>query len=309
MYAIGDVRVGAIGRVGVAVGEGQMALRNAYTYLDKHKTEPSEATVTKAQSGKGLLQFVAPLFVLDRENPYLGQTIENDDAVAKYSPDEARDESGKWTDGGGGLVFAQHLAPEAVSSRDKEFVSKYGPAVHDEVKRLAADWYTMRPTSHLDAYLKGTLPDGQEKSAWAAESNDTQARLAAAPTDHIDLNRGIPGKEIADAVEKAKASGATTVEIPIHDSNNHTHEAVSATGERSLAADYATRRWERHGGDPADAHTGVVLHLRVPKSDVVFATPFSNFTNPYTKDWNEFLVRTHGTPSIKLPISDVQVLR
>src|SRR6516162_5946630 len=33
VYAVGDMRDGAIGRIGVAVGEGQFALRQAYMHL------------------------------------------------------------------------------------------------------------------------------------------------------------------------------------------------------------------------------------------------------------------------------------
>ena len=225
---------------------------------------------------------------------------------------EARDYHGRWTAGDGGVpggdpdvTKTSGLTPDAISARQTAFAAKYGADVSSETNKLAADWFTMRPTSHMDSYLKGALPDGAEKRAWDAVHDDTQRRLGG--VDQIDLYRGIPGKEIADAVLSAKAAGAAFVEIPIHDSKNHTHEAVCATERRDLAEAYAASRWARHNGDPADAHTGVVLHMKVPKADVVFSTANSAFTNPYTPNWNEYLVRTHGIPSIKLPISDIQV--
>ena len=223
----------------------------------------------------------------------------------KYNPDQPRDERGRFGSGDD----ASRLTASAIEDRQQAFASKYGDAVAKEAGALAADWYTMRPTSHLDDYLKGKLADGPEKAAWAAVNEDTQARLAQdIEGDRVDLYRGIPGNEIADAVLAAKASGADAVTIPIHDSANHTHEAVCATGQHDLAANYAASRWARHGGDEAQAHTGVVLHMRVAKSDVVFATAHSAFTNPYTAGWNEYVVRTGGVSSLRIPMADVEVV-
>jgi hypothetical protein len=154
-----------------------------------------------------------------------------------------------------------------------------------------------------------SMADGPEKTVWAAIRADTQERLAGTAADRIDLYRGIPGKLAADAVLKAKASGAEFIEIPLHDSLNITHQAVCATGEKGLAVDYAASRWVRHGGDLSEAHTGIVLHMKVSKSDVVFATAYSAFTNPYIPIWNEYLVSTRGASSIRLPISDIMVVK
>lgn len=196
----------------------------------------------------------------------------------KYSDDENRDDHGRWTSGGGtggveGDISgdAGRLSVDAITQRREAFTAAYGPNVSAAANKLAADWYTMRPKSHLDAFLSGNLEAGPEKSAWSAIQEDTQSRLSVEVSgDHVDLYRGIPGRDVADTVAQAKARGADFAVIPIHDAKNATHQAVCATGQRELAENYAASRWERHGGDPAEAHSGVVLHMRVPKSDVVF---------------------------------------
>lgn len=227
----------------------------------------------------------------------------------KYSPDQLRDDHGRWTDGGGVPGDAERLSDAAIAERKGAFAASHGAEVAAETDRLAADWYTMRPTSHVDDYIKGTLPEGSEKAAWAAVEADTQARLASEVSgDRVDLYRGIPGAEVVTAVASARASGAEYVVIPIHDSQGKIHEAVSATGQHELAARYAASRWERHGGDPSQAHTGIVMHLSVAKSDVVFSTAHSAFTNPYTRNWNEYVVRTGGSASLRLPMSQVEIV-
>jgi thioredoxin reductase len=125
VFAVGDMRTGAIGRVGVAVGEGQLALRQAHVYLEglkpQEQPQPAKAADAEARTIKPVpLDFIPPLFDLDRANPYFGTTIEgikpdkteNPDAarkggtdfsqLSKFDPDEPRDEGGKWTSGGGG---------------------------------------------------------------------------------------------------------------------------------------------------------------------------------------------------------------
>jgi thioredoxin reductase (NADPH) len=43
VYAVGDMRAGAIGRIGVAVGQGQMAIWNVFQYFDKLKAAAKPA--------------------------------------------------------------------------------------------------------------------------------------------------------------------------------------------------------------------------------------------------------------------------
>jgi thioredoxin reductase len=74
VFAVGDMRKGAIGRVGVAVGEGQLALREAHVYLEglRHHAPATH----DAESDDDVSDLIHRAFALDKANPYLGQTIE-----------------------------------------------------------------------------------------------------------------------------------------------------------------------------------------------------------------------------------------
>ena len=127
VYAIGDMREGAIGRIGVAVGEGQFALREANAYLDKQRKQIAATTDSVPASTLGL---ITRLFALDRENPWFGQTIEdvppltppksikrdwiplidiND--IKDWSPDQPREPAGhRVADNGPKAVAVEHRA-------------------------------------------------------------------------------------------------------------------------------------------------------------------------------------------------------
>jgi thioredoxin reductase len=74
VYAVGDMRNGGAGRVGVAVGEGQFALRQANAFLDAQRrtTDAVRDAYTPNTSN-----WITHLFALDRDNPWFGQTIED----------------------------------------------------------------------------------------------------------------------------------------------------------------------------------------------------------------------------------------
>ena len=79
VYAVGDMRDGAIGRVGVAVGEGQFALREANMYLERMKKNAglTKDSISDArQKNNSDDPPIAELFQLDRENPWFGQSLE-----------------------------------------------------------------------------------------------------------------------------------------------------------------------------------------------------------------------------------------
>jgi len=78
VYAVGDMRDGAVGRVGVAVGEGQLALRQANVFLDAQRKKYEEDTKATAQQRgyKAAPTLIPRLFDLDRDNPWFGQTME-----------------------------------------------------------------------------------------------------------------------------------------------------------------------------------------------------------------------------------------
>jgi thioredoxin reductase (NADPH) len=79
VYAVGDMRDGAIGRVGVAVGEGQFALREANAFLTKQKNAQTADADTYRNTNNYVVtsDLITRLFALDRANPWLGQTVED----------------------------------------------------------------------------------------------------------------------------------------------------------------------------------------------------------------------------------------
>jgi len=70
------MRDGAIGRIGVAVGEGQLALRQAHVVLDKQRHPAKAASDKPKPKAKPSTELITRLFDLDRDNPWFGQTVE-----------------------------------------------------------------------------------------------------------------------------------------------------------------------------------------------------------------------------------------
>ena len=99
VYAIGDIRAGAIGRVGISVGEGQLALREANVHLDALRKKADGESATKAYNPPPISTLIADLFTLDRDEPWFGQTVEG---VKPPEPKKAKswDEVFKHTPGG-----------------------------------------------------------------------------------------------------------------------------------------------------------------------------------------------------------------
>jgi threonine/homoserine/homoserine lactone efflux protein len=104
------------------------------------------------------------------------------------------------------------------------------------------------------------------------------------------------------------AATADHITIPLVDvAGTHGHAIMSFTGQHELAAYYAERRFARHGGDPAEAHQGVVIAVTLPKSVILFSTAHSAFTNPTEPQWNEYAVMTGGDQALRLKRADVEV--
>jgi hypothetical protein len=113
VFAIGDMRVGAIGRIGVAVGEGQLALRQSHVYLESLRTKAGLTATADAllEDADDTDALISRLFDLDRANPWFGQTVEGvkpgqTAVVIDYDPDQPRDHLGRWAESGG---FARAL--------------------------------------------------------------------------------------------------------------------------------------------------------------------------------------------------------
>jgi thioredoxin reductase len=74
VFAVGDMRTEGAGRVLVAAGEGQQALRFAYNYLDQQRIDYEESHPKKAYSANATID---DILAVDLEHPWFGQTIEN----------------------------------------------------------------------------------------------------------------------------------------------------------------------------------------------------------------------------------------
>jgi HK97 family phage prohead protease len=129
VYAIGDMRVGAAGRVGVAVGEGQLALRQANSFLDKQRPKAAGAPAkafrsrqpqTKAAATSASL--ISSLFDLDRTNPWFGQTVEGVPPLKPKSNSRKRWER------------AMPMKPRKDESKD-DFMSRCVPDMMGDGKR------------------------------------------------------------------------------------------------------------------------------------------------------------------------------
>jgi len=161
VYAVGDMRDGAIGRVGVAVGEGQFALRQANMFLEEQRTQAEAAkALDDKPNSKSTLALISRLFDMDRANPWLGQTIDGVTPLkkktpkkkswyAKFDPDQPRDEAGKWTAGDGG----DDLGSMALGGEDRNVTAstREVDALRDEMgvsdipleQKQALDMYTL----------------------------------------------------------------------------------------------------------------------------------------------------------------------
>jgi thioredoxin reductase (NADPH) len=80
VFAIGDMRTKGAGRVGIALGEGQQAIRHSWNYLEglRHKAGlPSlTADALTAPDDTVMHDLIHRCFDLDKENPWFGQTVE-----------------------------------------------------------------------------------------------------------------------------------------------------------------------------------------------------------------------------------------
>jgi hypothetical protein len=112
-------------------------------------------SVTHEVGGSGHDQFLIRNM---RGTPIRGWGGIPPEAIKSISEVRLSDE-GEWKRGGelksGSSGDFQNLTPDAISVRRTAFAEKYGADVANEMSRLASDWYSMRPTSHIDSYLKG----------------------------------------------------------------------------------------------------------------------------------------------------------
>ncbi len=176
VFAIGDMREGAIGRVGVAVGEGQIALRHANVFL----AEQQEAAGIKPKAyrrkaaAKTSDELIAELFDLDRANPWFGQTVEGVTPLTpkksfKFDPNEPRDDAGKWTSGSDDELGSMALGGEdrhiTVSTQKVDALRGEMGVIEDDVpfeQRQALDMYTQNSSDFNQRARLGPGADAPE---------------------------------------------------------------------------------------------------------------------------------------------------
>jgi thioredoxin reductase len=140
VYAVGDIRDGAIGRVGVAVGEGQFALRQANVFLDKQRQEV--ATAAKADRDKPTSTLITDLFDLDHDNPWLGQTIDGVTPLKKKTPKKSTAKSLGLTEEEVEAIYRDDEAGYVIGLTEREIEAIILEREHsrDEVERFIRCW-------------------------------------------------------------------------------------------------------------------------------------------------------------------------
>lgn len=163
VYAIGDMRSGGAGRIGVAMGEGQFSLRQANSFLEDQK----EAAKAKADKKKKTIkkkpddQFITDHFDLDRDNPWFGQTTEDVEPLKKTEKD--------WDEG-------RHPRAPAGSSEGGQFTSGGGGGGGEAEPRA--------PDGDTSSGLLISERPGQEKlDIWNKDINDRQEELNSGRQD------------------------------------------------------------------------------------------------------------------------------
>jgi thioredoxin reductase len=132
VFAIGDQRVGSIGRILGAAADGQRAGKSIFNYYDRLQRAAGTSSYTKVDkadkarpvSNAEYNARIDQLWALDKEYPFFGQSYDPDTghatfAIAKdYSEDlHPRDDHGRWSSGGNGSASASATATAARPAR------------------------------------------------------------------------------------------------------------------------------------------------------------------------------------------------
>jgi len=228
VFAVGDMRVGAIGRVGVAVGEGQLALREAHVYLESTKKKKVGDSIADSKSDDPP---ISALFALDLANPWFGQTVEYDvvpvgDAIrpwdeSKHSRGQPKN-AGQFGPGGGGATPKTKAAAREsatgvlarAAQRPKGAVSSSGgkgdrvQAVLARAKPKAAPAYQLDPASKA-ALARQRAPGSYEPPPPAKP----RAAKPAAAEPKAEVSRTSAEGEVSKSPKLKKA------EVPVKKSD------------------------------------------------------------------------------------------
>jgi thioredoxin reductase len=227
VFAIGDMREGAIGRIGVAVGEGQMAFRHSYQYLEGMQKAAGIAVDAWIGDASG---WIAEMFDLDRDNPWFGQTVEGvkPGRLNDYDPGEPRDKGGQWTSspsGGSRLKLpSDDKLPENLTEEDMLAMLRHERDLHAKIG-------------------KGDFTH-DEYNGLFRDLTTTRARLGAA---HRNNEAGFNRAFARGTIEQAPPVGSDAPSVFYHGTASDVAKKVKQQGlipHASMGAD----EWARHAG-------------------------------------------------------------
>lgn len=192
VFAIGDIRHGSIGRIGAAVGDGQLAERNVFQYFDKLRAELSRKSKTGAVAAAERAprrkdietwdRLVDELFALDAAHPWLSATIEAQPTKTAFADwDESlhpRDDDGKFAtkDGGGSSTDAAtetSAAPEPTKLQS-ELAAKHGLSVADVI--TSEQRIREEATTDAEREFATELAIADVRAAASIKDGDTKAK-------------------------------------------------------------------------------------------------------------------------------------
>jgi thioredoxin reductase len=178
VFAVGDIREGTAQRIGAAMGDGQMAIKNVWGYFatdwdeSEHPRDAEGKFIKKAakKSNKAWNQLVDAVFALDRANPWFGQTVEHDTPAKKYDPDQPRapkgdPKGGQWVKGGSSgypsyddghieRYWGNQIAPSVAKAKELYEAGTTKPLGMGEKQEL--DQWTGDGFEVVNGFLRGT---------------------------------------------------------------------------------------------------------------------------------------------------------
>jgi uncharacterized protein YcfJ len=190
VFAVGDMRVGAAGRITAAAGEGQLALREAHRHLEGLRTagdiklgEATDAVVWDAPN-----VHIARLYALDLDNPWFGQTLEpSGEELRDFNPNH--DKLGRFTSAQG-TESAKAAAKKAAATSAKRSAS--AKAAHARRRAHEAQAFPLpdHPTAHQAGMTAVSRVLAQAKTAEAPLTTGEVAKAAKA-----DIKRAVEAYE------------------------------------------------------------------------------------------------------------------
>jgi len=216
VYAVGDMREGSLGRVGVAYGDGQFALAKASGFLqeqfEKYQAAKKADKPKKNPHLETTIALISQLFDLDRDNPWQGQTIEGVEPLEPPKKKESKayeERKGDWDE-------AKHPRVPSGQHGGGEFASGSGgggkegaPAKPKDAKHPGKGY---SPGAWEDA--KGVIHTSNVYDAQRALFEDRKVELTQIKQVSTLIKRlGETAAEMAEAGEQAPVFNLCNVSV------------------------------------------------------------------------------------------------